>query len=365
MKTYFIEGQNLIKFYNRIAEGYELYVPRKIESSPGVKCEYGFELPDSDYVLKKYGEIDSREIAFNDYRTIEPVRLFFTHFKEKICDYFDGPEDKEAGSKPPAICGIKNCDLFALKVQDYVFLEGNEADPFYKERRENALIICGDCPNFKEVCFCRAFDIDPFATKGFDFNLSPLNDGYLLDVSSDKAEEIANSIKGILSPANFGQVSGRSAKRQSVIKRMEEHLSHHQIPKKEALKEIVVSGFDSNVWQEQMETCVECGACVFGCNTCHCFLLVDEQHKDAAERMRVWDGCLYKNFTTVAGGANPLKMRYMRLRNRYIKKFDFFIENLGFQACCGCGRCIDVCPGKIDIRYILKRLHDEKYLPAH
>jgi len=25
-------------------------------------------------------------------------------------------------------------------------------------------------------------------------------------------------------------------------------------------------------------------------------------------------------------------------------------------ACCGCGRCIEVCPGKIDIREVLKDL---------
>jgi len=364
MKTYFIEGQNLIKFYNRIAESYDLYVPKKIESPSAVKCEYGVKLPEGDYALKKYSQIGGDEIIFNDYRTIEPVRLFFTHFKEKVCDYFNGAESESSGAKPPAICGLKNCDLFALKIQDYVFLEGNEVDPFYKARRESALIISGDCPNFKEVCFCRAFDIDPFATKGFDFNLSPLNDGYLVDAASEKAQDIVNSIKEILLPANFGQLSGRSAKRESVIKRMDEHLSRHQIPKKEILKEIVTAGLNSKVWQEQMQTCVECGACVFGCDTCHCFLLTDEGHKDTAERLRVWDGCLYKNFTTVAGGANPLKMRYMRLRNRYIKKFDFFIDNLGFQACCGCGRCIEVCPGKIDIRYILKRLHDEKYLSA-
>ena len=49
----------------------------------------------------------------------------------------------------------------------------------------------------------------------------------------------------------------------------------------------------------------------------------------------------------------------------HLKKFDFFIDNIGHQACCGCGRCIDVCPGKIDIRYILRKLYDEKYIPAN
>ncbi|MFH0762868.1 MAG: 4Fe-4S dicluster domain-containing protein [Candidatus Omnitrophota bacterium] len=364
MKTYYLQGQNLIKFYEHIAGEFQLYLPVKIESSRKAACEHSFELPCGDYILKKYAEAKKEGIVFNDYRSIEPVRVFFTPFKEKVCGYFQEEGDAKEPLKPAAICGVKNCDLFALKVQDFVFLEGNEADPFYKARRQNTLIISGDCPNFKESCFCRAFDIDPFASKGFDFNLSPLNDGFLLDAASDRADEIAGSLKGILTPATFGQISGRYAKRESVIKRIEEHLSYHQIPKKETLKEIVVAGFGSSVWQEQVETCIECGACVFGCDTCHCFLLADESKKERAERFRIWDGCLYKNFSTVAGGANPLRRRYMRLRNRYLKKFDFFIDNLGFQACCGCGRCIDACPGRIDIRYILKRLHDEKYLPA-
>jgi Fe-S oxidoreductase len=80
----------------------------------------------------------------------------------------------------------------------------------------------------------------------------------------------------------------------------------------------------------------------------------EEGHKNA--KFRVWDACQYANFSRVAGGANPLKTRAQRLRNRFMKKFDFFIDNLGIPACCGCGRCIEVCPGKIDIREVLKDL---------
>jgi len=100
------------------------------------------------------------------------------------------------------------------------------------------------------------------------------------------------------------------------------------------------------------------------CDTCHCFLLSDDRFGTINEKIRVWDACLYQNYAKVAGGANPNKYRYQRLRYRYTKKFDFFPDNLGLSACCGCGRCIDVCPGKIDIRYILKRLSDEKSLSA-
>lgn len=368
MDTYFIGSRDIVKFYDRVARDYELYVPVRAKSPLKVKCEHSFQLPTKEFILKNYSDLKKEEVVFNEYRSIEPARSFFTHAKEEICDYFAGCASV-ASERPVAICGFKNCDLFSLKIQDFVFLSGNEQDPFYKTRRENSLIISGDCSAFKEACFCRAFDIDPYPMEGFDFNLANIGEGYILNVATDKAKKIIADIKEILTAAASGQVGRKELNRESVVKRLDEHLAYHKIPQKEQLKEIVVAGYDSGVWQEQMQTCVECGGCVFMCDTCHCFLLYDEPNKPASEvgegkRMRVWDGCLYKNFTRVAGGANPLRMRYMRLRNRYLKKFDFFIDNLGYQACCGCGRCIDVCPGKIDIRYILKKLYDEKYLSA-
>jgi len=367
METYFLRSDDVFKFYGHIAKEFQLYVPIKIQSPLKVKCDYAFDLPTEDYLLKEFSQSKQEEIVFNAYRSIEPAaRAFFTHFKEEISGYFG---DKAASSveteKPVAIAGIKNCDLFSLKIQDFVFLGGDDTDSLYESRRKNALVICGDCPAFKETCFCKAFDINPYATEGFDFNLSPLSDGYLVDVGGQRAKGIVEAIKDLFTTATTGQLSGRQAKRDSVVKKMEEHLAQHKIPKKETLQEIVLSGYNSQVWHEQMLTCVECGGCIFMCDTCHCFLLTDEKLQESALRLRVWDGCLLKNFSKVAGGANPLKMRHMRLRNRFMKKFDFFIDNLGLQACCGCGRCIDVCPGRIDIRRILRRLYEEKYLPAH
>lgn len=367
MDTYFLKSEDIFNFFDRINEEFDLYVPVKKNAPFKVKCDYGFSLPCDDYILKRYSQINKDEVVFNEYRCVEPVsRGFFTQLKEELCSYFkEGKEPAgNAKPKPVAIAGVKNCDIFSGKVQDFVFLEGSDSDPLYKSRRESALIISSDCPSFKEVCFCRAFEINPHASEGFDFNLSVINNGYLVDVGSEKAQSILDSVKDIFTPATFGQISARATKRESVIKRMQEHLAHHKIPGKDTLQDIVLSGYNSKIWQEQMTTCVECGGCIFICDTCHCFLLSDEETDKGAVRKRMWDGCLLKNFTKVAGGANPLRMRYMRLRNRYLKKFDFFVSNIGYQACCGCGRCIEVCPGKIDIRYILRKLYEEKHIPA-
>ena len=364
METYFLKSEDIFKFYEAINKEFDLFVPVKLPSKK-IRCEFGAELPSEDYILKRYSQVIKKDIVFNEYRPVEPIRTYFTYLKEDVAEFFHDAPEKKNRARPAALWGVKNCDLFSLKIQDYVFLGGDEPDPLYKSRRGSTLIIASDCTGFKEVCFCRAFQIDPHASEGFDINFSPLNNGYLVDAATDKAKAALDPLKKVFVPATLGQLSGRQAKRESVVKRLDEHLALHKIPKKESLREIVMAGYNSPVWNEQMRTCVECGGCVFMCDTCHCFLLSDQKQGELnTKRMRLWDGCLFKNFTKVAGGGNALRMRNMRLRNRYLKKFDFFIENMGIQGCCGCGRCIDVCPGKIDIRYILKRLYDEKYIPA-
>ena len=155
------------------------------------------------------------------------------------------------------------------------------------------------------------------------------------------------------------RVTNVQMNRQSLVNRLKSHLEPQKIPSPEVIPQAVKRGFNSNIWKEEALTCVECGACNFICCTCHCFLLSDQQEGNIAERTRVWDACLYQNFARVAGGANPMKRRFQRVRNRYLKKFNFFPENINLNACTGCGRCIETCPAKIDIRRILRNLSIE------
>jgi len=354
MEIYFLKEENLLNFLDSLEVDYRVFVPVKTASKP-YTCPYGVETGITDYILKEYSLLKKEEISFNPYRSIEPLKTYFLPLKETLAKYFDYPLNEE-GKKPLAIFGVKNCDLFSLKIQDFVFREGVSKDPFYEKRRTDNLIITSDCWGFKEVCFCLAMNILPYPQIGFDLNFSLLNDGFLVEVGSERAKKIIELNSAYFKPATMAKVSSRDKKRESLILALKKHLALHPLPAPEIIPSLVKESYNSSLWKDYVLNCVECGGCNFVCDTCHCFLLSDERFGNANERVRSWDACLYANFARVAGGANPLKFRYQRLRNRYLKKFDFFFQNLGLLACCGCGRCIEVCPAKIDIREILRKL---------
>ncbi|MFH0790067.1 MAG: 4Fe-4S dicluster domain-containing protein [Candidatus Omnitrophota bacterium] len=350
---YYTEVVQLNEFIGRLKDKFNVFTP--VINPQNFTGEI-------DYSYKKFDQ--SKTFLFNPYRVVEPLKAFFLHPSEKVSGYFASSgaaaaaaaEEKTADLGKAIIFGIKSCDLAAHKIQDFVFLEGIEVDSLYRVRRENTIFISGDCSDIKEVCHCLSWDILPYPAGGFDLNLSPLNEGYVVEVGSNRGEELIKEYKEYFSLAKDVQISGRQAKRQSLIERLKRHLLPKNLVHKDTVQQLVRDGYNLDTWQQFMLTCVECGGCNFICDTCHCFLLSDTKTDSINTKNRIWDSCQYANYARVAGGANPLKFRAQRLRFRYTKKFDFFTDNLGVPACCGCGRCIEACPGKIDIREVLKDL---------
>lgn len=341
---YYLESERLSTFLLSLRSSYKVFVPAVCSLEP----------EKLDYSYRQLSE--GQPIVYNAWRTVEPFKAFFTRPFEKVADYFTGEKNITDVAAKAVVFGVKNCDIIGHKVQDFVFLEGLDVDSLYRLRRENTFIISGDCADFKEVCHCLAWDILPYPSQGFDLNLSPLNDGYLVETGSERGEELIGRQKGYFTPAKEAKIAARKSKRDSLVDRLKRHLLPQDLVSKDIVQKLMKEGFNADTWKQFMLTCVECGGCNLICDTCHCFLLADKKQGNQNEKIRAWDSCLYANYARVAGGANPLKARAQRLRNRFMKKFDFFIDNLGMPACCGCGRCIEVCPGKIDIREVLKDL---------
>jgi formate hydrogenlyase subunit 6/NADH:ubiquinone oxidoreductase subunit I len=251
---------------------------------------------------------------------------------------------------------VKACDLKGFVVQDFVFSNHDFPDPFYIRAREENLIISADCTDVLETCFCIALGIKPYPQANFDINLSLVRDGFLAESGSQKGEKLFSVHAHLFNKVSDVFEKDRYEKRKEIVKAVEKNIQDKEIPLQERYKGIIEKNYKSDIWQDESKTCVECGACNSVCPTCHCFLLYDQADESRMARFRMWDSCMIKDFARVAGGANPRSKLWMRLRNRFEKKFDFFPKVADVYACTGCGRCVSACPGKIDIRKVLKRL---------
>ena len=294
-------------------------------------------------------------IVMGEVRAFEPLKAFFSRAREVVAKDFSS-DIPHSDDKPFAIFGVKACDLKGFKVQDYVFQSEDYEDPFYIKNREKNLIISSDCTCAIDTCFCLALGIKPHPEENFDINLSQVSDGFVVEVGSAKGQTVLDNNATLFRDVAKESISEKETLRNDVIKGLEKNIQKNKVPHQDGYEGIIEKNYESDIWSEEARNCVECGACNTICPTCHCFLLYDQKDEKKMARLRMWDSCMIKDFARVAGGANPRAKLWMRLRNRFEKKFDFFKKVSDVYACTGCGRCISACPAKIDIRDVLRKL---------
>lgn len=197
---YYIKSDQLNTLFNELKKKYKVF--------SAVVKEQNFT-EETDYSYKDLPE--GEPLVFNPYRAVEPLKAFFTHTQDKAAEYFN--QDESVLDLPQTIIfGVKSCDIAGHKVQDFVFLEGVEVDSLYRLRRESTILVSSDCTDFKEVCHCLAWEILPHPTAGFDLNLSPLNDGCLVEVGSKKGEDLIQQYKEYFVIAKDSQLTARKVK---------------------------------------------------------------------------------------------------------------------------------------------------------
>ena len=335
----FIKRGSLFQLLESLVGDYRIFAPSRKGDSLAFTA---FGESEEDYVI-------------GDIRTFEPLKAFFFLGREKVAVDFS-PENPR-NDRPPCIVGVKSCDLRGLKILDFVFIDDEYGDPTYMKAREGGLIISADCTTTAETCFCTALGVNPWPEAEYDINLSPADEGFIVEIGSDKGQKVIDDHKALFQEATEDQIQHRDHNRTSVKRHVEKNAKNKNIPPAERLNRIVKRNFEPDLWSEEAAACVECGACNVICPTCHCFLLYDQKSDGKLARYRIWDSCMVKDFARVAGGENPRDRLWMRLRNRFEKKFDYFPAVADEIACTGCGRCIAACPGKIDIRQVLEKLN--------
>jgi len=327
-------------FLDAVAERMDLYVPKKTGTH---------------YVYNRYDPSAETCVEFNNIRTCTPVKEFLFPLRELAAVYPEPFEPKDI--KPFAVFGLKDCDLRSIEILDKVFTEEEFEDPFYVSRREKMFIISSDCSEPAESCFCNVLDGKPFAKSGFDLNVSQVKDGFIIEVGSQKGKDFVEKYPGLFIETTDTLLADRDKNRAETQKQLEQNNTDLKFDK--PVNEIVENSQDSDVYDQEATTCVECQACTRVCPTCHCFYLYDTKQEDYFAKMKMWDSCMRLAYAEVAGGANPRKILGDRLRHRFMHKFSYFLDRYGIDMCVGCGRCVDAEAGEVDIRKVLKKLNEE------
>jgi len=338
MQTVFIS--ELKPFLDAVAEDMDLYVPKNTGTH---------------YVYNRYDPAAEAPVEFNNIRTCMPIKEFLFPLRELAAVFPEPLEPKDI--KPFAVFGLKDCDLRSIEILDKVFTEEEFEDPFYTARREKMLIISSDCSEPGESCFCTVLDGRPFAQNGFDLNVSQVKDGFIIEVGSQKGKDFIERHSQLFIDVADTALAERDKNRSLTQKQLEQSNTEYKLDA--PVGDVFGSSYDSDVYDEEAKTCIECQACTRVCPTCHCFYLYDNKREDYFTKMKMWDSCMRLAYAEVAGGANPRKVLGDRLKHRLMHKFSYFLDRYGINMCVGCGRCVDAEAGGVDIRVVLKKLNEE------
>ena len=293
-----------------------------------------------------------------------PKAVLFPTY-EKVAAYaVAGGAETPIEQPTRVVVGLRQCDLGAIRCLDRVFLEGDFVDPFYRARRESTLLVSTDCVEAAESCFCTLLGGKPYPTEGYDVNFSPLADGTIAETGSEKGEELIERHAAFFKEANKAQLEERKHNREAIEKKVKQQ--NKAFEPERPLEEVFQGEIDEKAWQKLAWDCVECGACTNICPTCHCFLMFDRpgEVKDAFERLRTWDSCVFGEYHRMAGvgGMKPNPRPEIRTRfgNRFYHKYLWFHDMYKQFGYTGCGRCFDACLGGIDPREVIKEISKKK-----
>ncbi len=303
-------------------KGYTIYAPVKVK----------------DYWLFK--EVEPEQIELQDYtNTLKSAKEVVFPQNEVLIRYGEWIEEIPSDNSKRAVMAVRMCDAKGIALLDKVFLE-DFVDPYYKQRRENVLLVGLACKTACDYGFCTSFNLN----EGLDIIAYEINGGYALKALTEKGEEALK----LLNVRDADSEILREV--EEAEKKFRESFKRSIDPAKvsEKMPEI----FDSEYWKEVAMNCISCGACTYLCPTCFCFDMLDEGEIKGI-RYRCWDSCQFPLYTLESSSHNPRPEKWQRLRNRFYDKFLYMLRKKGDYYCVGCGRCIEKCPVGIDIVEVL------------
>lgn len=302
-----------------------------------------------------YREIGDPEEAFLDYgnSTVPPKKVVFPQTETLFRFTLGNPELREKNVEEEGttvIFGLRPCDARAMSIVDKLFSWDFE-DPYYLKRRELTTLVGMACVQPPSInCFCTSLGGSPFGKEGLDVLLVDMGDHYLFQSLTDKGSRLEKVLASYLEEATSGDEEKAASMEEDAKAKIVRSIDPQGIQEK------LPTLWEHPLWKRVSDACLGCGICTFLCPTCHCFDVQDEVEKGEGRRARMWDSCMFCEYTLHASGHNPRPTRKERTRNRISHKYSYYPKRFDVIACVGCGRCINLCPVNIDILEILEQV---------
>lgn len=232
---------------------------------------------------------------------------------------------------------MRPCDAAGFISLTDILNTGYE-DLLYKTHLDKTTLVSFSCAKADDFCFCTSVQGGPGETRGSDIQLTMLPDGgAIAEIITEKGEALMK-----LSEDAFLLDNG-----EDKAKYLADVPVYFDI---ETLQGKLKDAFNSDIWKEQSERCLGCGACAYVCPTCACFSIEEDPHGTQGARLRCWDSCGFKMFTQHTSGHNPRAKQSQRWRQRILHKFSYMPDRVKDFGCTGCGRCSRACPADMNIR---------------
>lgn len=242
------------------------------------------------------------------------------------------------------IIGVHPCDIHGLLRLDEIFM-GKPADPYYTGLRENSSIIGFSCMPGKSS-LCKSTDTD-MIEEGFDLFFVNLEEFYLVWVGSSRGYDMIREREEFFEENVSHEDIDKYVKwREKRNAKFEQKIDFNNMP------DLMELSYNSEIWNYFAGKCLSCGQCTMVCPTCNCYTVTDVfdvTNEAKGKRNRMWDSCMFVDYSLVAGGHNFRGTRQDRLKLWYTHKLKSFGHEYGRPGCVGCGRCVETCPVDINV----------------